>query len=105
MLALGNMESKRPLRGHFVSLRDLRRATGKKQSEVCAFVTRYLDYPEGKEFTEGTLSLIERGERGASIKVRSAIAAAYGLEPEAIVSEYAPQDRQSAGGLRLAANQ
>lgn len=94
------MVSKRPPRNHFVSLRTLRIATGKKQSEICDFVTRYLQLAEGDRFTEGTLSLIENGHRGGSVKVMAAIAAAYGLAPDAICSDYDPQDRRVRAGAQ-----
>lgn len=86
--------TKRPDRNHFVSLKDLRVASGKKQAEVCAFVTDYLGLEGDDSFTAGSLSLIENGKRGASVKVLAAIAAAYGLPPGAIRSDYVPQDRR-----------
>lgn len=85
---------KRPERSHFVSLKDLRVAAGKKQAEVCEFVTEYLGLTGEDTFTAGSLSLIENGKRGASVKVLAAIAAAYGLPPGAIRSDYVPQDRR-----------
>ncbi|RNL61012.1 XRE family transcriptional regulator [Nocardioides marmoriginsengisoli] len=91
------MASKRPGRSHFVSLKDLRIASGKKQTEICDFVTQYLDLPLGDRFTEGSLSLIENGKRGASQKYLTAIAAAYGLPAGAINSDYEPQDRRVRG--------
>lgn len=93
------MASKRPERKHFVSLRSLRIASGKKQTEVCDFVTNYLDLPLGNRFTEGSLSLIENGKRGASQKYLTAIAAAYGLPADAISSDYEPQERRVRGAV------
>lgn len=91
------MASKRPERQHFVSLKSLRIASGKKQTEVCDFVSNYLDLPVGDRFTEGSLSLIENGKRGASQKYLEAIAAAYGLPAGAISADYQPQERRVRG--------
>ncbi len=91
------LSAKRPEKQHFVSLKNLRKATGMKQAEVCAFVTKCLRLPESKPFSEGSLSAIESGKRGASQKTLDAIAAAYGLDEGSIRSDYTPQDRLGRG--------
>lgn len=44
--------------------------------------------------TRGTISLIESGARGASPRMLAAICAAYGLPPEALVTDYKPLTRR-----------
>lgn len=79
---------------HFVSLKSLRIASGKKQADVCLEITKHLGLPAAKPFLEGSLSSIESGKRGASQATLDAIAKAYGLAPGSIRSDYLPQDRQ-----------
>jgi transcriptional regulator with XRE-family HTH domain len=44
--------------------------------------------------TRGTISAIETGTRGASPRMLAAICAAYGLPPDAIVTDYEPVRRR-----------
>lgn len=48
--------------------------------------------------TRGTISAIESGTRGASPRMLAAIAAAYGLPADAIVTDYEPVRRRREGG-------
>lgn len=44
--------------------------------------------------TRGTISAIESGTRGASPQMLAAICAAYGLPPDALVTDYEPVRRR-----------
>jgi transcriptional regulator with XRE-family HTH domain len=44
--------------------------------------------------TRGTISAIESGTRGASPQMLAAICAAYGLPPDALVTDYQPLRRR-----------
>ena len=69
-----------------IPLRALRIRLGFKQAEVCEQVSLIL----GESFTVSALSLIEKGHRGASAEVLTAIQTALGLGPDDLVTDYTP---------------
>lgn len=76
-----------------VSLRDLRLATGMTLDDVITRIRE--EFPELTPPSRGTLSAIETGARGASGHMLAALCSAYGLRPDAIVTDYEPRRRAS----------
>ena len=72
-----------------VSLRALRIACGKTLDQVCALV----EEATGQQLTRGALSAIESGLRGASAETLRGLAAAFGLAPEDLDTQYEPRGR------------
>lgn len=84
------LRSKQPRRTPpFVSLRNLRVATGMTLEQVAKRIKEVV--PEMKEPSQGSLSAIESGSRGASELMLVALARAYGLPDDAITTTYEPR--------------
>lgn len=69
-----------------IPLQAVRIRLGMKQADVCEQVSVIL----GKSFTVAALSAIEKGHRGASAEVLTAIQTALGLVPDSLVVDYTP---------------
>lgn len=76
---------------HF-ALKHARAIAGITAEELCR---RIHEEDPTQNPTRGTISLIESGARGASPRMLAAICAAYGLPPEALVTDYKPVRRRT----------
>lgn len=70
-----------------VSIRVLRAVAG---LTVDALVAR-IEEETGRRYTRGAISAIENGHRGASRELIDGLAAAYGIDPADIRTEYTPR--------------
>jgi transcriptional regulator with XRE-family HTH domain len=75
-----------------VSLRDLRAAVGITLEQLA----ERIEEVSGLKPSRGTLSALETGGRGVSADLLAAIAAAYGLAPNAITTAYVPRLKATA---------
>lgn len=73
-----------------VSLGTLRQVAGLRLDDVCERVQEL--FPE-ITLTRGALSAIESGTRGASTVMLAALAAAYGIRADQLVTDYDPRGR------------
>lgn len=75
-----------------VPLASLRGALGLTLDEVCRRISE--ENPRLKP-TRGAISAIEHGHRGASEQMLAALATAYGLPADAVVTDYEPRQREA----------
>lgn len=71
-----------------VSIGALRKAMGLTLDQVCDRVSE--EFPELR-ISRGHLSGIENGHRGASVQMLHALEVAYGLDPDAVTTDYIPR--------------
>lgn len=88
-----NYDKQRPkVTPPMVGLADLRKSHRMTQASVCDEVSAIID----KSFTDGALSTIEKGHRGASAEVLAALEQVFGLAPGSLVVSYEPShDRRA----------
>lgn len=72
-----------------VPLAIARKLAGKTLQDVCDFINAEFEFP--KQVERGTISAIELGHRGASVEMLVAIAAAIGIVPDDIDTQYVPR--------------
>lgn len=78
------------------SLAQVRKSHGWTQAQLAEKVHAITDEP----FSPGSLSLIEKGHRGASANVLAAIGQAFGMDPGAAQVDYTPShSRRKIEGL------
>lgn len=80
-------EQREPRTPPHVSTKVLRIALKMRQRDVCDRVEEI----SGDRLTEGALSAIENGLRGASAELLAVLEQVYGLEPGSITTTYVPR--------------
>lgn len=89
-------ERRKAVKPPMFPLAQVRKSHGWTQAQLAEKVHAITDEP----FSPGSLSLIEKGHRGASASVLAALGQAFGMDPDAAEVDYTPShSRRKIEGL------